>query len=41
MPVRLTFLSHFVLCLACGAAAFFAWRGGAFAATPSWYAACP
>jgi hypothetical protein len=26
---RLTFLSHFVLCLACAALAFFAWRAGA------------
>ena len=29
---RLTFLSHFVLCLAVAAGAFFAWRAGALAA---------
>jgi hypothetical protein len=27
-PQRLTFLSHFCLCLACAAGAFFAWRAG-------------
>lgn len=28
MPQRLTFLSHFVICLACAGGAFFAWRAG-------------
>ena len=30
MTNRLCFLSHFVICLAVGAAAFFAWRAGVF-----------
>ena len=29
MPARLTFLSHFIIVLACAALAFFAWRAGA------------
>lgn len=33
MPNRVTFLSHFVICLACAAGAVFAWRAGAIQAT--------
>lgn len=32
MNVRLTFLSHFVICLACAGASFFAWQRGVFQA---------
>lgn len=32
MPPRITFLSHFVICLACAGGAFFAWRAGAIQA---------